>query len=108
MAQKEYHNYPIGTIIYPRDNSFQKLISTKDYWDGIDHSNDLYLKSCKVCSAEYMYTPSAWYFKGKEYPVVNVEYKGGIYRVSISEFWNLTTGPSLIDELDDFSECDFI
>lgn len=94
MAQKEYHNYPIGTTIYPRNNSFQKLIKTYGDWDKKDHSDDLYLKPCIIYSEEYKFVPEQWYFNEQEYPVVNVLYKGGIYRVSISEFWDMTTPPN--------------
>lgn len=107
MAQKEYHNYPIGTKIYPRDNSFQKLIKTYGDWDKEDHSGDLYLKPCIIYSKEYKFVPKQWYFNEQEYPVVNVLYNGGIYRISISEFWDLTTPPTWIDEIDDFDDGPF-
>lgn len=99
--QKTYHNYKIGTVIFPRDNSFQKLIETLVNWDGKDMTNDLYLKPCKVVSAEYTFIPTEWYFNGKPYSVVNVEYNGAVYRVNVSEFWDMTQAPDSIDYYED-------
>lgn len=105
--QKEYHNYPIGTIIYPHDNSYCKLVETTDEWDGIDHTDyyddeqvALYGLPCEVVSEEYIETTGCE-FVDIEKPFVNVKYNGAIYRILICEYIDMTMKcHNLKDEFD--------
>lgn len=96
IKQREYHNYPIGAIIYPHDNSYCKLVETTDEWDGIDHSDywekgqlALYGLPCEVVSEEYIEN-SGSEFANEKKPFVNVKYNGAIYRILICEYIDMT------------------
>lgn len=97
---KEYHNYPIGAIIYPHDNSYCKLVETTDEWDGIDHTDyyddgqiALYGLPCEVVSEEYIENIGREFdceFVNEDKPFVNVKYNGAIYRILICEYIDMT------------------
>lgn len=106
--QKEYHNYPIGTIIYPDDNSYMELVYKKENWDGINHAETLeglYHKRCKVVSKEYKAVPEDGY-GNESYNFVNVEYNGAVYSVLICENINMANVEYIIEQdmYDEYSE----
>lgn len=111
IKQQEYHNYPIGTIIYPHDNSYCKLVETTDEWDGIDHTDyydngqvALYGLPCEVVSEEYIENIGCdlgCEFVNEDKPFVNIKYKCAIYRILICEYIDMTmTCHNLKDDFD--------